>query len=402
MPDRPRFHIRPDAGWLNDPHGLAFLDGTYHVFFQYNPHAPVHDRIHWGHVTSPDLLTWTQQPVALVPRPHGPDAGGCWTGCLVPDGPVIAYTACDAGGQATTVLAHPTDPTDPALSTWRAEDTPVVGPVRLPGVTDVRDPFVFSAHGHRWAVQGAGSDTGGASVLVWQVDDLHRWDFRGTLVDVGDPVLGAVAPSQVWECPNLVRIGDDWVLLVCDLRHDGSHQMLGAVWAVGDVLADGDGLRFVARTAGRLDEGTSLYAPQVLDDRAHDRVLLIGWARELGLDDAAVAAQGWQGVLTLPRVLTVTDDTLVVSFAAELTRLRGREVETLDGLDAFDLVADSEATLLLDGVAVVDLRPGDRVIVDGSVVEVTGSRSVTTRAYPGATGRWSVTGHVRAWDLRLP
>ena len=57
--DRPRLHIHPERGWLNDPNGLCRIDGTYHVFFQYNPAAPVHDDIHWGHVSSTDLLNWT-------------------------------------------------------------------------------------------------------------------------------------------------------------------------------------------------------------------------------------------------------------------------------------------------------------------------------------------------------
>ena len=77
-PAFPALHIRPARGWLNDPNGLCRIDGTYHVFFQYNPHAPVHGNVHWGHVTSTDLLHWTEQPVALMPRPAGstPRAAG--------------------------------------------------------------------------------------------------------------------------------------------------------------------------------------------------------------------------------------------------------------------------------------------------------------------------------------
>ena len=58
--DRPLLHIHPRSGWLNDPNGLCRIDGTYHVFFQHNPAAPVHADIHWGHVSSTDLLHWTE------------------------------------------------------------------------------------------------------------------------------------------------------------------------------------------------------------------------------------------------------------------------------------------------------------------------------------------------------
>lgn len=80
---RPRVHLAPPAGWINDPLGLTYRDGVYHAFVQLNPHgcawAP---ECHWGHATSPDLLTWTQQPVALSP---GDGDTGCWSGCVVTD-----------------------------------------------------------------------------------------------------------------------------------------------------------------------------------------------------------------------------------------------------------------------------------------------------------------------------
>lgn len=95
-PAFPALHGRPAAGWVNDPNGCARVDGRFHVFFQHNPHAPVHHRIAWGHASSTDLLTWVQEPLALVPRPGEPDENGCWTGCLVLDAgvPTAAWRRC--------------------------------------------------------------------------------------------------------------------------------------------------------------------------------------------------------------------------------------------------------------------------------------------------------------------
>ena len=84
-PSFPTLHGRPDHGWINDPNGLAVIDGRYHVFFQYNPDAPVHTNIHWGHASSADLVRWREEPIALTPRVGGPDEQGCWSGCLVDD-----------------------------------------------------------------------------------------------------------------------------------------------------------------------------------------------------------------------------------------------------------------------------------------------------------------------------
>ena len=90
----PGLHIRPARGWLNDPNGVCRIDGRYHVFFQFNPAAPVHSDVHWGHVSSTDLFTWTEEPIALRPRPGTVDAAGCWSGCVVDDDgvPTALYT----------------------------------------------------------------------------------------------------------------------------------------------------------------------------------------------------------------------------------------------------------------------------------------------------------------------
>ncbi len=101
-PAFPVLHGRPDLGWVNDPNGLAHVDGVWHVFFQHNPAAPVHGDIHWGHASSADLLTWRAEPVALRPTPAartpsgaGP-AASSWTdrtACRPPSTPGSAPTA---------------------------------------------------------------------------------------------------------------------------------------------------------------------------------------------------------------------------------------------------------------------------------------------------------------------
>ncbi len=412
-PTFPRLHGRPARGWLNDPNGLCRVGGRYHVFFQYNPNAPVHGDIHWGHVSSTDLLHWTEEPVALRPRPGQPDAYGCWSGCLVvADGvPTAVYSAVRAEpADAQVVLAT----SDTTLREWAQAEQGQAGRPEDPAVSEVRDPFVFSAFGHRWAVQGAGrAAVGGApQLLLYACDDLHDWQPRGALLTSADPVAAEVAVASVWECPNLFRLGDRWVLVLSLWRavRAGEGVLSGVRYLVGDLQPVGTGLHFVAAAGGVLDEGPAFYAPQVLVEP--NRVLLWGWSWELDRTEDETAAAGWAGVLTLPRELALDGGRLVARPAAELVRLRAGRLATDRPLTsaAFEIASASPVTLVLSGPrgaeTVVDRAffaggPA-RILIDGSMVEAFGDgRSCTTRAYPGAGSSWSVDASATAYVLSL-
>src|SRR5436190_24096280 len=82
-PHRPQYHFLPAANWMNDPNGLIQWKGQYHLFYQYNPFAPVWGSIHWGHASSRDLVHWQDQPIALAPTPGDVDEYGVFSGCAV-------------------------------------------------------------------------------------------------------------------------------------------------------------------------------------------------------------------------------------------------------------------------------------------------------------------------------
>jgi beta-fructofuranosidase len=409
----PALHIRPAKGWVNDPNGVCLIDGTYHVFFQHNPDAPWHGNVHWGHVSSTDLLRWSHHPPALVPRPGMIDAAGCWSGCVTDDAgiPTAIYTANpDDARRAVVALAR----SDRSLLSWRQEDTAVVSTPIRPGLDEVRDPFVFRYHGRRYAVQGAGHRHGHPQLLVWACDDLTHWVELGALLSDDDPIAAQMTTANIWECPNVVRIDDQWVLLLSLWAWEkDSHRLLGVRYLLGDLVAERDGLRFKATASGAVDEGPAFYAPQVLPTA--DRTLLWGWGWEIGRTPEQIIAAGWAGLLTFPRELFVRDGRLCSRPAAELTGLRSAELPWHDAVTehAFEIIADCPTRLrLIDDddeqsiVAVTGSAAGPaRIFVDGSIIEAfSGGAAHTTRAYPSASSRWSIEadgGAVRVYRLAL-
>ncbi|MFT4296653.1 MAG: glycoside hydrolase family 32 protein [Micropruina sp.] len=397
---RPWLHIHPRHGWLNDPNGLSRIDGRYHVFYQHNPDGPRHTNIHWAHVSSSDLIRWSEEPIALAPEAGTINQQGCWSGCVVDDAgvPTAVYTAVhDGPDNAVVGLAR----SDRTLRTWTADPVGKIGNPDDPGVSQVRDPFVFTLDGRRYAVQGAGQPTGSPQLLLYSCDDLDSWTFLGPLLTYDDPIAAEVAPANIWECPNLFRLGERWVIILSLWRDaSGFHQLCGVRYLIGDLVPAGDGLRFVTRGGGSVDDGATFYAPQVLVEPG--RVLLWGWAWE-GLDRSASAieAAGWAGTLTFPRELGLADDRLVSRPAAELAGLRtGRLLPGADGViaaNAFEVVADGPVELALADpeqgtrVVVAQTTGAARLFVDGSIVEVFGTGpSLTSRHYPTATSHWEL------------
>ena len=114
----PALHVRPVRGWLNDPNGIVRHRDRWHVFYQHNPLRAQHGDIAWAHVSSPDLVRWTEHPVAFSPTPGGPDRGGCWSGAFLPwlDVPAVAYTGVGAGPERSAVCVRTA--LDDGLDTW--------------------------------------------------------------------------------------------------------------------------------------------------------------------------------------------------------------------------------------------------------------------------------------------
>lgn len=465
-PAFPRFHPRPAQGWINDPNGISFINGRYHVFFQYNPDSARHHRIAWGHVSSADLVRWEEHPVALRPQPGGPDEYGCWTGVVTDDGgvPTAAYSGVRGdGGHSQVVIARGSSD----LVRW--EQTGHVA-ATMPGdgqVTAVRDPFIFRFNGKRYAMQGAGLANGHAALLLYTVEDLSDWKYQGIWLTSENPVAAESTPAEIWECPQLVRVPDSsagsgdpvaagdagtWLMMFSLWLSGDAHEHANGVGhLVGTLTEDpATGLPvFTPRSGGKSDLGRDFYAPQVV--ALQDRALLWGWANEgpgrdgrRGRSQDEIDAAGWAGVLTFPRELSVVAGRLAVSPAPEIEAYRGTLLASkAQGTVALPPYAEAVVTgtppgaggaagsgsaspVAAGGDTAVELllvgdgsqqtvfsgiiAPGDelRVFVDASLVEIyrSGSVATTLRAYPAAGEEWQL--HLPAgataevWELSQP
>ncbi|HEY6594726.1 MAG TPA: glycoside hydrolase family 32 protein [Asanoa sp.] len=396
MATRPRLHFTADSGWINDPLGLTWHGGAYHLFFQYRRAATQWGAdCHWGHATSPDLFWWTEGPVALRP---GDGDDGCWSGSLVvPPGrdAVLFYTSArlpdDHLGRVRRAL-----PADPLWEAWVKKEVLVTPPPDA-DLIGFRDPFVF-ADGPAWRMLvGAGRVDGHATAYAYRSDDLIEWVPTGQLVSRSREESDATWTGGMWECVQLVEV-------------DGAHLLVVSVWDRADLhhvacatgrYADG---HYDVESWFRLTYGPAPYAASAYRDR-DGRPGLIAWLR--GVADPTGS---WTGAHSVPMLLSLDGDRPRLNAHPGLAARRGpagppawgsggpvelawspRDGEALE-------VMGGEATLVAGGVALALTTDagswampwaGDDVVVllDGPVLEVfCGGALMAAPIAPGHTG----------------
>lgn len=204
---RPSYHHTPLYGWMNDPNGMVYFDGEYHLFFQYNPYGSKWANMHWGHSVSKDLKKWEYLPVALAPDSLGSIFSGSAvidknnTAGFGKDAMVAIYTS--AGKTQTQSIAYSTDK---GRTFTKYDHNPVLAD---PDIADFRDPKVFwhDASG-QWVMSLATSQT----ITFYGSKNLKEWN---KLSEFGE---GIGSHAGVWECPDLLPLTYNgqtkWVLFV--------------------------------------------------------------------------------------------------------------------------------------------------------------------------------------------
>ncbi|MFT5571024.1 MAG: fructan beta-fructosidase, partial [Cyclobacteriaceae bacterium] len=310
-PLRPQFHFSPPDNWMNDPNGMFYSKGYYHLFYQYYPDSTVWGPMHWGHARSNDLVNWDHLPIALSPDENGLIFSGSAvydkenTSGLGKDGavPIVAiYTYHDMAKEKSGVSGFQSQGVAYSLdegNTWVKYDSNPV--LERDDLTDFRDPKVFwHEPTSSWVMVLAVKD----HVSFYGSPNLIEWTH---LSDFGQ---GYGSHDGVWECPDLIELmtGNSsektWTLVVSI----GTGSARGS--ATQYFLGDFDGEKFSTKQSPNkvrwLDQGKDNYAGVTWSNmpEVDGRKIFLGWMNNW--DYAQVVPEdGWRGAMTLPRSLFV-------------------------------------------------------------------------------------------------
>ena len=295
---RPQIHYTPAKNWINDPNGMIYLDGTYHLYYQYNPQGNGWGNLSWGHATSTDMLHWEEQPVALQPDALGMIFSGSAvcdkdnTAGFGANAIVALYTSATAVQQQSIAYSH-----DGGKTFTTYEGNPVI----KNNDDNLRDPKVFwHAESKKWIMSLAKGWARGME--IWSSPDLENWTKESEFI-----VNLTGRPSFQWECPDLIPFEYNgkrkWVLIV-SVNPCGPVLGSGTMYFVGDF----DGKHFTADDLDYplwLDYGMDTYAG-VTWNNTGDRHVLIGWMNNWQYADR-VPCSPWRSAMTLPRELKLVE-----------------------------------------------------------------------------------------------
>ena len=313
---RPNFHFTPKKGWMNDPNGMFFYNGYYHLYFQHYPDGTTWGPMHWGHAISTDLFNWKEQPIALFPD----NLGYIFSGSAVVDYentsgfgvdgkiPIIAiFTSHDPKKEKTGEIDVENQSIayslDEGLTWTKYKDNPVL---KNPGARDFRDPKVsWDKQRKRWTMVLAA----GQEIQFYISKDLKSWN---KLTSFGE---GIGNHGGVWECPDFFQlpvVGSSekkWVLLV-SINPGGPNNGSATQYFVGDF----DGKNFVLDESFNteteeeqgfwVDYGRDNYAGVTFSnvENKDGGKLFMGWMSNW-LYANEVPTENWRSAMTIARTL---------------------------------------------------------------------------------------------------
>lgn len=391
----PLYHFSPAYGWMNDPNGLVYLDGEYHLFYQYNPYGSMWGNMHWGYAVSRDLVRWEHLPVAIAPDELGTVFSG---NCIIDKentagfgkNAMIAYYT-SAGERQTQSIAYSTD----LGRTFTKYDKNPVVTVDIP---DFRDPNVFyHAPTGKWIMVIAA----GQEVQLFSSSDLLHWEYESSFGE------GYGNHGGVWECPDLLELPVDgdpgrkkWVLLL-NINPGGIFGGSATQYFTGNF----DGKTFTCESSPEtvkwMDWGKDHYATITWHNAPEGRAIAIAWMSNWQYANQVPTLQ-FRSANSVPREISLytkeTESYLLHHPVKELEGLRKESVVvssfTVNKSYTIDqLLADNTGTYELDisfknqsaGIIGLNLFNSRGESVD-MYYDLTAHRFIMDRTKSGLTG----------------
>ncbi|MBT1176126.1 glycoside hydrolase family 32 protein [Bifidobacterium callimiconis] len=396
----PKFHIASNGGWINDPNGLCYYKGRWHVFYQLHPYGTQWGPMHWGHVSSTDMIHWKREPIAMAPSLEE-EKNGVFSGSAVIDdngdlkfyytGHRWANGVDGTGGEwQVQMLAEPEDD----KLTRIEKKGMVVDCPRDQVHWHFRDPKVWKTGGVWYMTFGVSSAEQRGQMWLYTSEDMVEWTFKTVLFEHPDPDVFML------ECPDFFPVKDKdgnekWVIGFSAMGAKKNGFMNRNVNNAGYMIGTWEpGGQFKPETEFRLwDCGHNYYAPQSFntvpgdtDDNTDGRQIMYGWlspfVQPIPLDD-----EGWCGQLTLPREVYLGEDGDIHTVpATEMTGLRTDSTE----LGAVDVKSGTEHVVAEDAEAMeieltIDLKHSTAERA-GLKVHATADGSYTYVAYDDQIG----------------
>ena len=344
---RPAYHHTPQYGWMNDPNGMFYKDGEWHLYYQYNPYGSLWENMTWGHSVSKDLVHWEALPLAI----EADALGTIFSGSCVVDkdntagfgkNAVIAFYT-SAGEAQTQSMAYSTDG-------GRTFNKYGKNPVVTFNAPDFRDPKVFWYDGtNRWIMMLAV----GQEMQIWSSANLKDWQKESSFgSEYGNH-------GGVWECPDLLKIEDKWVL-ICNINPGGPFGGSATQYFVGDF----DGHKFTCESMPKvtkwLDYGKDHYATVSFSNAPDGRTVVLAWMSNWQYANQVPTRQ-FRSANSIARDLGLFKDgeeTYVsVIPSKETLAMRGKKIK--NPTDACEIVVDVKGSMEL----ILSNTKGEQVVM---------------------------------------
>lgn len=316
---RLHYHGMPQFGWMNDPNGLVYYKGYFHIFYQHHPYDSIWGPMHWGHMISKDLVTFEHLPIALAPDQA--DETGCFSGGGVVDANNpellhLLYTKhFDKDGIVieTQALASSFDgihfekKSDPIITSQMIQD--------YAKISDVRDPSIHYYNGKYYIIMGAMDKQNNGKFLIFTSVDLKTFEYHDQLQD--DSLFGTMG-----ECPDLSLVDGKHLFMYSVVNHRLHQSKIKnySNFIIGEFDLENKIYNYL--TCGSLDSGHHFYAPQSMVDE-QGRTIIIGWMDMWGYPSTThELGHHWFGALTFPRKVNIINNELYQYPVEELYNYR--------------------------------------------------------------------------------
>lgn len=357
---RNKNHIEMPFGLVNDPNGLSYFNGKYHIFYQWNPFGCEHKTKHWALVKTTDFVNFTKPEIILKPEDWF-DKNGCYSGgAYVKDDTLKLFYTGNVKNEKDERESYQ------CIVDYNKDGSfekrgPII-PKQPDGYTaHFRDPMIFVNEGIYYMVLGVQRENLTGAALIYKSDDIEKWEL------VGELETNMKDFGYMWECPNIIKVNDDkYAFLFSPQGLEAEEFKNQNIYQSGYVIGNLDFKVPQLKNHSEfkeIDMGFDFYAPQVFTH--NDNNIMIGWVGMPDKDSEYPSGEngGWMFPLTLPRVLEYKDNVLYQKPLKEVENLREKQIVSVKDLDIneYSLDLDSrnieiDLELLLEESTFIDFK----------------------------------------------